>query len=90
MLAMKCWENTQLDLRRELALFVHDEQTKEARVLSKRVTSHPAFCRLGYADSAILSSASGKHLLMTADEPLQNFAAALGIDVLPFQWLQAM
>lgn len=90
MLKRNCSNNTRLDLSRELALFVHSSQTQEARILSKRITAHPAFNDLGYADAAILSSASGKHLLMTADEPLQSFASALGIDVLPFQWLRAM
>ena len=83
-------ENTRLDLNREFAIFVHLGLTREVRKLSRRVTIHPKFSNLGYADAAILTVAAGKYLLLTADEPLQNFAGALGVDVLPFQWLRAM
>ena len=80
--------NTLLDLSLELARFVHSDQTRESRVLSKRVTLHRSFTQLGYADAAILTAAAGKYLLLTADGPLQAMASTSGVDVLPFQWLQ--
>ena len=80
--------NTLLDLTLELARFVHAGETREARVASKRVTLHPTFLQLGYADAAILTAAAGKYLLVTADGPLQGMAWSAGVDVLPFQWLQ--
>jgi len=80
--------STLLDLNRELAGFVHAAQTRESRVSSRRVTIHPAFPQLGYADAAVLTAAAGKHLLVTADGPLQGMAWASGVDVLPFAWLQ--
>jgi hypothetical protein len=81
---------TLLDFSLELARFVHAEQTREARVTSKRVTLHPTFPQLGYADAAILTAAAGKYLLVTADRPLQGMAWSTGVDVLPFQWLQQL
>ncbi len=83
-------QNILLDLSRELALFVHAERTREPQSPSRQITHHPAFCRLGYADAAILTAAAGKYLLLTADRPLQDTARNTGVDVLPFQWLQAV
>lgn len=81
--------NTSIDLNRELALFVLSGPMEESWMPSGQIIAHPAFPELGYADAAILTVAAGKHLILTADKPLQNFAGSLGVDVLPFQWIQA-
>ncbi|MCU0776994.1 MAG: hypothetical protein MUF86_04925 [Akkermansiaceae bacterium] len=83
-------KNTLIDLSGEFARFVQLGQTKEVRKLSRRVTTHPTFKELGYADAAILSVAAGRYLLLTEDKPLQSFADHLGVDVLRFQWLRAI
>lgn len=80
--------STLLDLQLELRRFVHAEATRESRALSKRITNHPAFPDLGYADAAILNAANGKHLVFTDDGPLQGMAWYHGVDVLPFEWLR--
>ena len=80
--------NTLLDLSLELRRFAHSEATRESRSSSKRITLHPAFQELGYADAAILNAAAGRHLLFTDDGPLQGRAWRSGVDVLPFEWLR--
>jgi len=79
--------STLQDLHLEFLRFVHDVKTRESRALSRRITVHPAFNDLGYADAAILTAADGKHLVFTDDGPLQGMAWSRGVDVLPFQWL---
>lgn len=76
------------DLHLEFQRFVHGGETRESRVLSRRITFHPAFPDLGYADAAILSTANGKYLVFTDDGPLQGVAWQFGLDVLPFEWLR--
>lgn len=76
------------DLHLEFLRFVHGGESRESRALSKRITVHPAFQDLGYADAAILNAAEGKHLLFTDDGPLQGMAWRSGVDVLPFDWLR--
>ena len=80
--------NTRLDLDLELRRFVHAGASRESRALSKRITIHPAFEDLGYADAAILNAAAGRHLVFTDDGPLQSRAWSSGVDVLPFDWLR--
>jgi rRNA-processing protein FCF1 len=82
--------NTLLDLSLELKRFVHSEATRESRASSKRITIHPAFEDLGYADAAILHVAAGRHLVFTDDGPLKGLAWSSGVDVLPFDWLRAI
>ncbi len=82
--------NTLLDLSLELKRFVHDEATRESRGLSKRITIHPAFEDLGYADAAILHAAAGRHLVFTDDGPLKGLAWSSGVDVLPYEWLRGI
>ena len=89
-LTTHCTANTRLDLRQELARYVFLKETKEARVMSRRIAMHRSFDKLGYTDAAILTANAGKYLLLTADNGLQNFAGSMGIAVLPFQWLRAM
>lgn len=79
--------STRLDLSMALKYFVHAGATRESRALSKRITIHPAFEDLGYADAAVLNVAAGHHLVFTDDGPLQNRAWSCGVDVLPFDWL---
>lgn len=80
--------STLLDLTLELRRFVHDHATRESRALSRRITIHPAFENLGYADAAILNAAAGRHLIFTDDGPLQAMAYRFNADVLPFNWLR--
>jgi len=80
--------STQIDLHREFLRFVHRPKTCESRPSSRRITTHPAFPDPGYADAAILHAANGKYLVFTDDGPLQGKAWQLGVDVLPFKWLQ--
>lgn len=80
--------STLLDLSLELSRFVHAVATRESRSSSKRITIHPAFEELGYADAAILNAAAGRHLVFTDDGPLQGRAWSSGVDVLPFEWLR--
>ena len=79
--------STLLDLNLELTRFVHAGATRESRALSKRITIHPAFEALGYADAAILNAATGRYLVFTDDGPLLGRAWSCGVDVLAFGWL---
>ena len=80
--------STLIDLSLELRRFIQSEATREKRALSKRITTHPAFEDLGYADAAILHAAAGRHLLFTDDGPLIGRAGGIGVGVLPFNWLR--
>ncbi len=90
MLKRNCpYRNTLLDLGLELKRFVHARDTRESRASSKRITLHPTFEELGYADAAILHAAADRHLVFTDDGPLQGMAYQVGVDVLPFYWLRS-
>lgn len=76
------------DLQRSFARLVCSSGSLESRALSRRVVISAHFQKLGYADAAILASARDRHLILTADGPLQRVAGSNGMAVLPFQWIQ--
>lgn len=81
--------NTLLNLGLELQRFIHHAATSESRPSARRVSVHPVYADLGYADAAILHAAANRHLVFTDDGPLQSRALGCGVDVLPFDWLRS-
>lgn len=81
--------NTLLDLGLELQRFILHANTCESRPSARRISIHPVYADLGYADAAILHAATDRHLIFTDDGPLQSRASGCGADVLPFEWLRS-